>query len=173
VQRERGQSIVELALTLPLLAVLLVGLVEVAFFAFTYLSILESSREGARLGSRGKALFNDSEIETLVEQDLSRNGIYTSTGEVDVFIVRGSMTEETAATIATVSSVYPAIDGDRPAFQHGSDLAPRLRPGDPGSRFVIVEIFYDYHPLFGFPGLSALFPDPMPLHTYSMMRMLK
>ena len=61
---------VELALTLPLLIGLLAAVVEGAFFYRTYLALLEASREGARLGARGSADWDDDEISTLVEQDL-------------------------------------------------------------------------------------------------------
>lgn len=47
----RGQSFVELALVLPVLLLLLLGLVEVAFFISRYLDVLDLSREAARFAS--------------------------------------------------------------------------------------------------------------------------
>jgi len=47
----RGQSFVELALTLPVVILLLVGLVEVGFVFYTYLTILDLTREAARFAS--------------------------------------------------------------------------------------------------------------------------
>jgi len=49
-RRDRGQSLFELALVLPLLVVLLAGLVEVVFYARIYLAMLEATRGGARFG---------------------------------------------------------------------------------------------------------------------------
>jgi len=49
-RRDRGQSLFDLALVLPLLVVLLAGLVEVVFYARTYLAMLEATRGGARFG---------------------------------------------------------------------------------------------------------------------------
>jgi hypothetical protein len=46
-----GQSFVELALTLPVVILLLAGLVEVGFIMFTYLTILDQTREAARFAS--------------------------------------------------------------------------------------------------------------------------
>ncbi len=47
----RGQSFVELALVLPVLLLILLGLVEVAFFISRYLDVLDLTREAARFAS--------------------------------------------------------------------------------------------------------------------------
>lgn len=49
--RQSGQSIVELALVTPILIVLLVGLVEIGWFANNFLSLLDVTRAGARRGA--------------------------------------------------------------------------------------------------------------------------
>lgn len=49
--RSRGQSVVELALVTPILIVLIMGLVEIGWFANNYLILLESTRTGARFGT--------------------------------------------------------------------------------------------------------------------------
>ena len=49
----KGQSLVELALTLPVLLIMLLGLVEVGFALRAYLVLTNVSRETARLASRG------------------------------------------------------------------------------------------------------------------------
>jgi hypothetical protein len=50
-QRSKGQSLVELALIVPLLLLILLGLVEVAFFMGRYLDVLDLTREAARFAS--------------------------------------------------------------------------------------------------------------------------
>lgn len=52
-RRESGQSTVELALVLPLILLLLIGMVEFAQMASGYLTIQHAAREGARLGVTG------------------------------------------------------------------------------------------------------------------------
>lgn len=47
----RGQSFLELALVLPVLLIILLGLVEVAFFIGRYLDALDLTREASRFGS--------------------------------------------------------------------------------------------------------------------------
>ncbi|NOX64140.1 MAG: pilus assembly protein [Chloroflexi bacterium] len=46
-QRQRGQSLVELALVLPLLTVLLMGVVDLGQGVSTYIVLTHSAREGA------------------------------------------------------------------------------------------------------------------------------
>lgn len=47
----RGQSLVELTLTLPILLLLLFGLVEIGWYANSYLTLLDASREAGRFGA--------------------------------------------------------------------------------------------------------------------------
>jgi Flp pilus assembly protein TadG len=52
---ERGQAIVEFALTIPILLILLLGIVEFGHGLNSYLTVLASSRDAARLGAQGGA----------------------------------------------------------------------------------------------------------------------
>jgi len=47
----RGQSFVELALIIPLILIMLVGMIEVGFLIFNYLNALDLTREAARFAS--------------------------------------------------------------------------------------------------------------------------
>jgi len=49
----RGQSLVELTITLPVLLVMLMGLTEIGWFANNYLTLLDVVREGGRFGATG------------------------------------------------------------------------------------------------------------------------
>ena len=49
---ERGQSLVELALVLPLLILLLAGVADLGRAFFSYIQITNAAREGARAASR-------------------------------------------------------------------------------------------------------------------------
>ena len=168
--RSRGQSLVELALVLPLLILLLGGLVETVFYVRNYLALLEASREGARIGARGSASYDDSEIDALVQQDLVRQGIDTTTGLVDVIIVRAEVGPGEAVTN------YSAVrmrDSSQPIYLTQSKLHERLQASDPKARLVAVELYYNHQPILGLPLVSVIFPNPMLVHTYSIMRMLQ
>jgi Flp pilus assembly protein TadG len=160
----------EVALTLPLLVVLLVGLVEVAFMARTYLALVEASREGARVGARGAANFDNSEILTLVQQDLSRQGLSTATGLKDVIVVRADVGP---GAVINQYNAYSMLGSGRPAQLSQDALRSSLVAGDPQTRLIGVEIYFDHKPLLGFPLVSDIFPDPFFLHAYSIMRMLQ
>ncbi|MCC6237725.1 MAG: pilus assembly protein [Dehalococcoidia bacterium] len=74
---EHGQSLVEFAISLPLLLTLIFGTVEIASMAHSHLIVVGAARDAARLGSRGGT---DSEMRTLVTAetgDLS-GGVPTS-----------------------------------------------------------------------------------------------
>lgn len=47
----KGQSLVELALILPLILIMLIGMIEVGFLVFNYLNALDLTREAARFAS--------------------------------------------------------------------------------------------------------------------------
>ncbi len=51
IKEHSGQSLVELAIILPLLLLMLAGMVEVAFGMFAYLTALDLTREAARFAS--------------------------------------------------------------------------------------------------------------------------
>lgn len=161
---------VELALTLPLLVLLFVGLVEVVFAGRTYLVLLEASREGARVGARGSAFFDNDEIRTLVEQDLSREGLTTANGLAEIIIVRANVGP---GQVVNSYETEKMLGSSRPVQVTQSVLLSRLRPSDPQTRLLAVEIYYDHRPLINFPLLSDIFPDPLTLHTYSIMRLLR
>jgi hypothetical protein len=169
-RQQQGQSMVELALVLPLLVLIFVGMVEIVFAARTYLVLLEASREGARVGARGSADFDNDEIRTLVEQDLSREGYTTSNGLAEIIIVRANVGPN---QVVNSYEMEKMLGSGRPTQITQSVLLSRLRPGDPRSRLVAVEIYYDHQPLVNFPVLSDIFPDPLTLHTYSIMRLLR
>jgi Flp pilus assembly protein TadG len=67
---ERGQSLVELALTLPVLLLLLVGVAELGNSLNAYITVVDAGRDGARLGSRGSA--SDDQIKNLVVTEMAR-----------------------------------------------------------------------------------------------------
>ncbi len=69
-KRERGQALVEFCLMAPILIVLLIGLVELGNGLNSYLTVLASARDGARLGAQGAA--TDTEIRNLIGKETER-----------------------------------------------------------------------------------------------------
>ena len=63
-ERERGQSLAELAFVLPLLLMILVAMVEVGWAMRAHLTVTTASREGARFA--GRRVFSNEEIQEVV-----------------------------------------------------------------------------------------------------------
>jgi hypothetical protein len=67
---ERGQGLVELSLLLPLFLVIAIGVIEVGNGINSYMTVVNSARDGARLGSKGAA--SDSDIKNLIVTETDR-----------------------------------------------------------------------------------------------------
>src|SRR3990172_3944725 len=55
---ERGQSLVEIALFLPIFLILIVGVVEIGYYMNHYINLLDATREAARYGADGDPVGN-------------------------------------------------------------------------------------------------------------------
>jgi hypothetical protein len=57
--RDRGQSMVEMALTLPVLLLIMAGTLEVGWYYNTYLTLVDATREAARYAADGDLVLRD------------------------------------------------------------------------------------------------------------------
>jgi hypothetical protein len=175
-QNQRGQSMIETALLFPILLLLFAGMIEVVFVFRSYLVILDSTYQGAHLGSQGINLYNDTEIYTLVTQDLSPG--YNNSNLIDVIITRATLN---GGTSITINSGYPKnMKGSgRASILTPAILMSRLRckpsppyppPGecDPSGRLIAVEVVYDQPLLFDFSFTRGIIPNPVPLVAYTI-----
>jgi hypothetical protein len=169
---QRGQSMVETALLFPILLLLFAGMIEAVFICRSYLVILDSSYQGAHLGSQGDALYSDAEIYTLVTQDLSPG--YTAHLK-DVIITRATWNGTSLSYDKNSLGIkYPikmkgssAVSIFYNVNPNDSILASRMA-GFPATRLIAVEVVYDHQLLFDFPIIWDIFPDPFPLLAYSI-----
>jgi hypothetical protein len=67
---DKSQSLVEMALVLPVILILLIGVTEVGHALNSYITVVDAGRDAARLGSKGQA--SDTEIKNLVLKDTER-----------------------------------------------------------------------------------------------------
>jgi Flp pilus assembly protein TadG len=72
-RRERGQSLVEAAVILPILLLLVAAVVDFGRAFDTYIVLTNAAREGARFGSLANPL-TESEIKDLVYDDVVGSG---------------------------------------------------------------------------------------------------
>ena len=67
---EAGQAVVEMALVLPIIVVLLTGVIEVGDAINSYLTVVDVSRDSARLASKGQA--TDAELRSMAVVEMER-----------------------------------------------------------------------------------------------------
>jgi hypothetical protein len=170
-KHQRGQSLVEVALTMPLLLLLLLLAVEVAHGFHSFNILVAASREGGRLGSRGETIFDDTELATIVQNSTSDLGFFED-GRGRAVIIRVSVNDageidEYDCKVAT--SVYSISDcGPSDTEFSQGDLQALLSASSPPAatdKFIVVELFYD-HPLL---LLNSVIENPLPMHTYAIM----
>ena len=77
----QGQSLVEIALLLPILVILFLGIAEVGFLLFSHVQVANATRSGARDGSLCRLNDNCATLTTVIEtavfaeaQSLNMNG---------------------------------------------------------------------------------------------------
>lgn len=92
---ERGQGLLELAVILPVLLILLMGLVEIGYALRDYLVVVNACREGCRFAARGR--FSDQDV---VARVVSAGGVVSlGTPSTDVPFLRTHGTEENTGII--------------------------------------------------------------------------
>jgi len=92
---ELGQGAVELALVLPVLILLLIGVAEMGYLLRNYLVVVNADREACRFAARGR--YTD---ERIIERAISAGGAIRINGQ-DVPFLRTHGTEPNAAVIVT------------------------------------------------------------------------
>jgi hypothetical protein len=73
-QGKQGQSLVEMALTLPFLLLMFVGLIEVGYVLRNYLVVVNANREGTRFAARGRWFDEPEEWEFIVDRVVAAAG---------------------------------------------------------------------------------------------------
>jgi hypothetical protein len=83
-----GQSLVEMALTLPLLLLMFVGLIEVGAALRNYLVVVNANREGTRFAARGRWFDTDDEVQYIFGRVVAAAGIEVRSDGSHVQILR-------------------------------------------------------------------------------------
>jgi hypothetical protein len=137
-QQTRGQSLVEMALLLPLLLVVVFGIIDFGYFIYGYATIYHAARSASEVASGAPPFY--SRIESgppYDESDPCVRRIINAAQEPAVMFNDPSFRETNAVTIS-----YPAYMLD-PKTGHALDAEDRRQIGYP----IEVEIEYDIEPL--------------------------
>lgn len=160
--RERGATLVEAAIVLPLLILLAVGLSEVGFLVIDYITVTNSAREGARTGAAA-ANFDDG---TTTADDLILEAVEEAACNLDfstleeVTIYKADANGDPIA--GSINHFVPSLSGlqcDNPATglvcDNGCPWAPSSRDRVPPTFDVLgVEVTFSHS------DVTGLFPFP-------------
>lgn len=186
--RDRGQSLVEVALVLPIVLFLLIAMVEVGWAIHSYVTAATAAREATRFGAR--ANFDQEEIAEVAlvamgSLDVELEGPDVNTTVMVTFVdidSSGSYTITTpyiSGTLPVTSSIFTGdfdvaqIAADNDAFNWDPfHCAPGVDPPC-GTRndLVVVEVFYQHHQLLGLPLVSNTITDPINIYSRGAMRL--
>jgi len=179
--RQDGQSIVELALVLPLLLMILIGMVEVGWAMRSHLVVSAASREGARFAAR--QVFEYPEIgeviyvamlglDPVLEDPDANATIIIPKVQIDpegVWSIDGGQPYITGTLPVTTqldSAFYQQIADENAAF---NDVPGRS--GDSENNVIVVEVFYDHPLLLGTRmGAQTIGLGPLRLYSRSISR---
>jgi hypothetical protein len=168
-EEQRGQSLAELALVLPLLLMILVGMVEVGWAMRAHLTVTTASREGARFASR--RVFEYDEIQEVVYVAmLSLNPVFDGPDANATIIITkvpidadGNWTIDGGAPYVT--GTLP-VESRVPAGMFSDIAQDNADYYDTENNVVVVEVFYDHGLLLG-TRVGTQFVGLGPLRLYS------
>jgi hypothetical protein len=192
---ERGQTFVELALTLPIIMLLFFGMIEIGFAVHSYIVVANAAREGARFGGRGVHV-PLSDIISIVEIGMSKSisvDLNGADANTTIIVTQIDIDEDGAYTIydssvhgdlAVVSEICEPID--KPCDVSRLDVEdfidanltfnayPNLCQAEMGCNgdFIVVEVFHllDTAIISGFA--RDFIPFPFSINSTAVMRVL-
>ena len=103
---DAGVELVELAIVMPILVLLLIGIVDFAFLFQRWEVVTNSAREGARLASLADD-YQIADVESRVQNYLTRSGM-TATPNIDVDLLTSQTIDSVVVNTVTVSVSYPS-----------------------------------------------------------------
>jgi hypothetical protein len=165
-RRERGQSLVEVALVLPMLVVLLSIVIEGGLALNAWIRVNTAARDATRFAADAA---RPDEVASLVLNklggiDFGSSREFTRSMELDVYIIKGTTGVTSTITTWNVDHRWDGNSGgvsETPVVQR-STIQTRLQSqGTTAARsipFTIVEVQYNYTPLLAtlFSGNAKL-----------------
>ncbi len=157
-KERQGQSLVEFALVLPVLILLIIGMVELGFAFYSYMTVANANREGGRLAARG--VFTDPNIARRIlatagmreidpgvyEPNLRTLGVDPNTGIliIHVPIYYDSRTDQASLDLADirtyVTGTLPISGTVRPLAVSDSRVLPSIDEFDVDRYIDMTEV---------------------------------
>jgi hypothetical protein len=193
-RKTRAQSLVEFAITLPVLILLFAGLVEFGFALNFYLSLMDATREAARFASNWDPFLRDDPIDPNIvtgdDMTFYDNAITRALLNLDPWvgdptyqgrrIILDPARDDILVTVFFWSDAggvirYPAsgtvtLYHNRPSRFSDADIASRFEAGSPNAGLVLVEVHYNYRKRLLIPFLTDYLPgETIFMRAYTIM----
>jgi hypothetical protein len=189
----RGQSLVEVAIAFPILIMLFAGVVEFGFILNYYLSLLDATRDAARLYSGADPFLADGTTDkedfyfqtaVLVRRTLDpsydpatdtfsptyRGRRIALDPTKDDVIVSVYGADDTGTWLWRDSGVYHLFNNGRYQSIFTAAAIENTRVADaPNAGILVVEVHYNYSHVLNLPWMTAFLPNPLHLQAYSIM----
>jgi hypothetical protein len=191
--KSRAQSLVEVAIAFPVFIILFSGVVEFGFIINYYLSLVDATRDAARLYSSGDpflsgtlttnpdfykqtaaavrkqldpTIMNASYVGRVIKLDPALDDVIVS-----VYSVTGSTVTQCRGN--KPFHIFPLPDGGDtgpyPSIFTKADVLNTRVSGAPDEGLLVVEVHYNYHHILGLPWMTAVIGNPLHLRAYSIM----
>lgn len=186
-KRSKAQSAVELTLVLSILLLVLTTMVEFGVLLNQYIDVQDAARTGAREASVADPIadpalfFNiDHGVPSIVINSLKPIQLNTACPRPatpadgpdnpcdDIVISVYSVLSGSTPTRLYHVSVYSSTSNRSSRFTP-AQIGARLSSGAPNTGIIVIEIFYSYPQMLKLPFVTAVVPDPIPLHIFSIM----
>jgi hypothetical protein len=188
--KSRAQSLVEVAIAFPVLIILFSGVVELGFIINYYLSLLDATRDAARLYSGGDpfdaSLFRSPYGADTFYYDTAFEVERTLDPLIDKTSYKGRRIVLDHALDDVIVSVYAACGHTITAKRAGgpyhlmtngryqsiftaNDIMNTRVGGAPAAGVLLVEVHYNYHHVLSLPWMTAILPNPLHLRAYTIM----
>jgi hypothetical protein len=193
-KKNKGQNFVEMALILPVLVIILMGMIEIAFLVHSTYLVATSAREGARFASRGMHLDIDEIVEITqasLEQALfvdmdgadANTRIWVTYIDIDPTGMLGSPDTDfrgdlvVPSRICTSSPCLPEEIDVTAIVQENIDFSAdpeRCNDAVYGCRndLVIVEVYYDHELKMATPFVDFFLNVPVRINQQGVMRVM-
>jgi hypothetical protein len=139
-RKERGQSLIEFALTAPMLIVLLLGLVEMGHAFNSYMTVVAAARDSARLGAQLG-------VSTTTSLNTLQNLVVTETERL----------ENAPIPITTISGTTSPQGNNCGTSNPGVCISwgnnSISGSGQPADKWVDVRVCYSHSMIVGIPGV--------------------
>lgn len=198
--QDRGQSLVELALLLPVLILLFLGIIELGLMLRAYLVVVNANREAARFASRG--VYSDEDIANRVRiafsgqlpartvddpnvgiivtrfqiaLDSNQPDGYRSEWTQPVYVTGTLQTGDAARDLEILNDLIMKPDEELERLKASTKAINEGLSKEDGAvatshSMIVVEVLYQHPQYLHAPIFEWIFPDPMLLYSKTAMR---